>query len=146
MLKLRGVPHDNPVSPRKKSCMLPKMSDQPIVRASAEIPVETIGAGKGASRQVLLGPTESMPNFFLRKFAMEPGGGMPCHTNEVEHEQYVLAGSAEIRIGDRLHEVKAGDTVYIPARVPHSYRVTGGERFEFLCIVPNLPDETKFVG
>ena len=33
---------------------------------------------------------------------MEPGGGMPMHTNEVEHEQYVLRGSArDARIGGR---------------------------------------------
>lgn len=122
------------------------MGEVPIVKSSAEALIEKVGAGIGTSRQVLLGPDQGMPNFFLRKFIMEPGGGMPLHTNEIEHEQYVLAGEAEIRIGDTAHTVKAGDTVFIPARVPHSYTVTGGTNFEFLCVVPNAPDTTRILG
>ena len=41
-------------------------------------------------------------------------------------------------------EVRAGDVVFIPARVPHDYRVLEGP-FEFLCMVPNLPDEIKLL-
>lgn len=106
---------------------------------------EPVPAGTGTTRQVLIGPDDGVSNFFLRKFNMEPGGGMPLHTNTVEHEQYVLAGEAEIIIGETTHRVHSGDVVYIPANIPHSYRVTGNERFEFLCIVPNLPDAPKIL-
>lgn len=119
------------------------MSEEGIVRQSAETPKEEVAAGKGTSRQILLGPSDSMPNFFLRKFTMAPGGGMPLHTNTVEHEQYVLAGEADITIGDESHRVKAGDSVYIPANVPHSYSAHGATPFEFLCIVPNKPDQMQ---
>ena len=80
----------------------------------------------------------------MRRFRMEEGGGMPLHTNEVEHEQYVLTGRARVRIGDETHEMEAGNVVYIPARVPHSYEVLEGP-FEFLCMVPNDPDEIKLL-
>ena len=80
------------------------------------------------------------PNFALRRFIMEPGGGMPNHTNTVEHEQYVLRGRAEIGIGDEVFNVKQGDVVFIPGGTPHWYKAMGEEPFEFLCIVPNGPD------
>jgi quercetin dioxygenase-like cupin family protein len=92
--------------------------------------------------QVLVGPAEGAPNFVLRRFKMDSGGGMPLHTNEVEHEQYVLRGRAKIRIGEDVHDVRADDTLFIPAGVPHSYEVVEAP-FEFLCVVPNAPDQIR---
>jgi quercetin dioxygenase-like cupin family protein len=82
----------------------------------------------------------------MRRFIMEPGGGMPPHTNTVEHEQYVLRGSATIGIGERTVRVTRDDVVYIPAGTPHWYKAEGTEPFEFLCVVPNLPDRIELVG
>jgi quercetin dioxygenase-like cupin family protein len=113
-------------------------------RPSSSIPAEPVPAGTGTARQVLIGPEEG-PNFALRKFIMEPGGGMPLHTNTVEHEQYVLRGKARVVIGDQTLEVQKDDVVFIPGGVPHSYTSVGDEPFEFLCVVPNLPDETRLV-
>ena len=113
-------------------------------RPSSSVPVEAVPAGTGTSRQVLIGPDVG-PNFALRKFIMDPGGGMPLHTNTVEHEQYVLRGQARVVLGDEVLEVKKDDVVYIPGGVPHSYEALGDEPFEFLCVVPNHPDETKIL-
>ncbi len=103
-----------------------------------------VAAGTATETQVLLGPDDGMPNFAMRRFIMGEGGGMPRHTNTVEHEQYVLAGRARVVIGDRTHEVTAGDVVYIPAGTPHSYEVLEAP-FEFLCMVPNLPDRIEIL-
>jgi len=110
-----------------------------------EIPAEPVSAGEGVSRQILIGPDEA-PNFAMRRFIMEPGGGMPNHTNSVEHEQLVLRGQARIGIGDEVIEVKANDVVFIPANVPHWYQNTGDEPFEFLCLIPNQEDIVKILG
>jgi quercetin dioxygenase-like cupin family protein len=112
---------------------------------SGSVPAERVPAGSGTLRQVLIGADEG-PNFQMRRFIMKPGGGMPRHTNTVEHEQYVLRGCARIAMGDEEFEVKAGDVVFIPGGVPHSYRATGDEPFEFLCIVPNLPDRIDLLA
>jgi quercetin dioxygenase-like cupin family protein len=94
--------------------------------------------------QVLLGPQEGAPNFVMRRFVMDAGGGIPAHVNDVEHEQYVLRGRARIRIGAAVHEVGPDDTLYIPAGETHSYEVTEAP-FEFLCVVPNAPDQIRMV-
>jgi len=115
------------------------------VKHSSEIPVESVEAGKETSRQVLIGPEEG-PHFALRRFIIKPGGSMPVHTNTVEHEQYVLRGRAELTIGDETYHVSPDDVVFIAAGKPHSYRVTGDEPFEFLCVIPNLPDRMEVLG
>ena len=115
------------------------------VRNVDNLPPEDVAAGPGTTRQVLIGADEG-PNFAMRRFIMEPGGGMPMHTNTVEHEQYVLSGAAQVQIGEGTHHVKAGDVVYIPAGVPHSYKADqGDEPFEFICVVPNGPDSIQLV-
>jgi quercetin dioxygenase-like cupin family protein len=109
------------------------------------VPSTPVVAGTATVVQVLVGPAEGAPNFALRRFSMGPGGGMPLHTNAVEHEQYVLAGRARVTVGERVHEVAAGHALFIPAGVPHSYQVVEAP-FEFLCIVPNAPDRIELVG
>ncbi|MCK4775844.1 MAG: cupin domain-containing protein [Candidatus Krumholzibacteria bacterium] len=115
------------------------------IRHVKTITSETIAAGTGVSRQVLIGSDEG-PNFAMRRFIMEPGGGIPAHTNTVEHEQYVLGGRARIGIGDQQFDVETGSVVFIPAGMPHWYRVVGNEPFEFICVVPNLPDEIEMLS
>jgi quercetin dioxygenase-like cupin family protein len=114
------------------------------VRHADDVPRDPVQAGSGTHRQVLIGPEEG-PNFALRRFIMEPGGGMPLHTNEVEHEQYVLRGRATVWIDGVEHGVRADDVVFIPAGVPHGYRAEGDEPFEFLCVVPNRDDHIEIV-
>ncbi|EDY83353.1 Cupin superfamily [Verrucomicrobiia bacterium DG1235] len=120
------------------------MKNEVIVKSSAAVRAMPIGAGKGTSCSVLIGPGEA-PNFALRKFVMEPGGGMPRHTNKVEHEQYILKGGAEVGIGGETYQVKEGDVVFIPEGVPHWYKADGEAGFEFLCIVPNKPDTIEIL-
>jgi quercetin dioxygenase-like cupin family protein len=109
------------------------------VKHSQQVEAMDVSGGVKTTRQVLISLQEA-PNFALRRFIMQPGGGMPRHTNTVEHEQYVLTGQAHITIGDEEFDVQAGDVVFIPEGMPHSYQNTGSGTFEFLCVVPNKQD------
>ena len=114
------------------------------VKHTRDVPMQPVSAGNATNMQVLISAQEG-PNFALRRFVMEPGGGMPRHTNTVEHEQYVLRGHAMIGIGDAEFEVKTGNVVFIPEGVPHWYKNIGEENFEFLCIIPNKTDVITLV-
>ena len=115
------------------------------VKHTHDVEAVEVTQGVKTIRQVLITADEG-PNFAMRRFAMEPGGGMPRHTNTVEHEQYVLGGKARIGIANEVFEVKKGDVVFIPENVPHWYQNIGDETFEFLCIVPNKPDKTTVLA
>lgn len=123
----------------------PTASRTAVVRRADDVTYNDIAAGTAARNQVLLGPTDGVPHFAMRRFTMGEGGGMPLHTNTVEHEQYVLRGRARITIGDAVHEVSRDDVLYIPAGMPHRYEVLEGP-FEFLCMVPNGEDRIEILA
>lgn len=115
------------------------------VKQSLDVKAEVVSQGVKTTKQVLISAQEG-PNFAMRRFVMEAGGGMPRHTNTVEHEQYVLNGRARIGIAEEIFEVKKGDVVFIPENVPHWYQNIGDDTFEFLCMVPNKPDKTTILS
>jgi uncharacterized protein YndB with AHSA1/START domain/quercetin dioxygenase-like cupin family protein len=114
------------------------------VRPAANVPTVPVKAGTGTTMHVLVGPAQGETGFALRRFIMQTGGGMPLHTNLVEHQQYVLRGRARVRIGDTVHEVRPDHTLFIPAGVPHAYEVVEGP-FEFICVVPDRADQVTLV-
>ena len=114
------------------------------VKHTTDVEAKNVVAGKDTTIQVLISSQEG-PNFALRKFSMQKGGGMPRHTNTVEHEQYVLRGQEKIGIGEETYEVKQGDVVFIPAGAIHFYENVDEEPFEFLCIIPNKEDKITII-
>lgn len=121
------------------------MQQADLVKHAETVGMTSVTAGIGTQVQVLIGPSDEAPNFAMRRFIMAEGGGMPMHTNAVEHEQYVLCGRAEVGLGGKVHEVRQGDVLLIPAGVPHYYKVLQAP-FEFLCMVPNSPDQIRIVA
>lgn len=115
------------------------------VRRGVEIPEDPVSAGRETTRQLLTEPTPGSV-FHMRRFVMQPGGGLPPHTNQVEHQQFVLRGTAVIGLGEAVVRVGPGDVVHIPAGLPHWYRSEGPEPFEVLCAVPNAPDEIRMIA
>jgi quercetin dioxygenase-like cupin family protein len=115
-----------------------------VVKQSAAVQLKDVTAGTATQMHVLIGPEDGAPHFAMRRFVMDKDGGIPSHTNLVEHEQYVLRGRAEVGIGGEVHQVRAGDVLYIPAGAPHYYKVIEAP-FEFLCMVPNAPDKIEIV-
>jgi len=124
------------------------MSDthtRPFVRASEDIEYEPVGAADGLRKGILVGEAEGGGNLAIRRFTLAPGGEVPRHTNEIEHEQYVLAGEYVVGIEGEEYTVTAGDTVHIPADTVHWYRNEGDQPGVFICAVPTGDDEIKLV-
>ena len=107
-----------------------------VKRAGTAKP-QKVGGDVKTENEWLVDRHDGAPNFEMRRFTIRPGGSIPKHYHpEIEHEQYVLRGRYKVGIGDKVHVVKAGDSIYIPKGVPHWYKNTGRVRAEFLCIVP----------
>jgi quercetin dioxygenase-like cupin family protein len=117
----------------------------PLVRRADDIEYETVDAAEGLRKGVLIGAAQGAPNLAIRRFTLAPGGEVPRHTNEIEHEQYVLAGEYVVGVGDEEYTVSAGDSLHIPAGVVHWYRNEGDEEGAFICAVPAGDDEIRLV-
>jgi quercetin dioxygenase-like cupin family protein len=114
---------------------------EPLVRRGEAIEYEPVDAADGLSKGVLIDDDHGAPNFAIRRFVLEPGAEVPKHTNDVEHEQYVLEGEYTVGLGDDEHEVEAGDSLLIPAGTVHWYHNEGDEPGAFICAVPNGDDD-----
>ena len=80
-------------------------------------------------------------DFIVRKVTLAVGGSMPNHTNEIQHQQYVLKGEAKVVVGDEEYHAKAGDFIYIPAGVSHYYEACYDSEYEFLCMITTKEDK-----
>jgi quercetin dioxygenase-like cupin family protein len=133
---------------------------EPLIRRSEDVEYEDVGAADGMRKGILVDESRGAPNFAIRRFELDPGASVPEHTNEVEHEQYVLSGEYVVGIreasktpqadgeavdGDEEHTVSEGDSLLIPAGVVHWYRNESDEPGAFICAVPNGDDEIELV-
>ncbi|QLG50090.1 cupin domain-containing protein [Natrinema halophilum] len=116
-----------------------------VLRRDDEIEYEPVEATDGLSKGVLIADDHGAPNFAIRRFVLEAGGEVPKHTNDVEHEQYVLEGEYTVGIDGEEHDVEPGDSLFIPAGTTHWYRNESDERGAFLCAVPNGDDEIQLL-
>ena len=118
---------------------------EPTIKPAASIEGHAVDAGEGLSKRVLVGPEDGAPNLAIRRFELAPGGSVPKHTNEVEHEQYVLEGEYVVGIDGEEHTVAAGDSLFIPAGTVHWYRNDGDDPGAFICAVPNGDDTIELL-
>jgi quercetin dioxygenase-like cupin family protein len=61
----------------------------------------------------------------------EPGGGPPPHIHHREDETFqILEGEYEFTVADKTIRARAGDTLFAPRDIPHTYRCVseGGGR------------------
>lgn len=63
-------------------------------------------------------------------FAFDRGEGLSEHTAPFEALVFVLDGEAEVEIAGRAHSVRTGETITLPANVPHA--VKAATRFKML--------------
>jgi len=102
-----------------------------------EIPVESYGAKKTFVRW-LVGKNTGARTYAMRHIEIKPGGIIPLHTHEEEHEIFVLQGQAKM-LGDGDQLAKKDDAVFVPPNIPHGYDNTKGtEPFRFICVIPLL--------
>ena len=112
--------------------MIRNIKDVPM----SEIEMEGV---KNASMAVMIGRSDGAPNFALRSITVEPGGYTPKHSHDFEHEVFVVEGSGTILLGDKTHEIKAGDVIYVKANLEHQFK-SADQSLRFLCMVPAMRD------
>lgn len=92
----------------------------------------------------------------------EPGVGIPPHIHDNEDEVFqVLEGQVEMSIGDDITTLHAGDVIFCPKGIPHSWKVVGEQKskatlsifpagleamFEELSQLPAGPPDLEKVG
>ncbi|MFW9909291.1 MAG: cupin domain-containing protein [Candidatus Thorarchaeota archaeon] len=77
--------------------------------------------------------------YAMRLFEIAPGGVIPLHSHEEEHEIFILQGTAKLLGAEKETFAKKDDIVFIPSLEQHGYDNTEGkELFRFICVIPLL--------
>jgi quercetin dioxygenase-like cupin family protein len=70
-------------------------------------------------------------------FAFDAGEGLSEHKTPYDAFLTVIEGSVQIRIADREHSLSAGDSIVLPANIPHA--VDAVTRFKMLLVMIKAP-------
>ena len=90
---------------------------------------------KNVKGRLMIGKKDGAQNFCMRMFEIDKEGHTPRHTHDWEHEVFIHAGSGEVLIGDKWHQVSAGTAIFIPANIEHQFKNTSDKTFIFLCLI-----------
>ena len=103
-----------------------------------EQPVDMAGAEKMTVRW-LVGKNTGAKTYAMRMFRVAPGGIIPRHTHDEEHQIFILEGEAKILGATEDSIAKKDDTVFIPSNEPHGFDNREGKTdFRFICVIPLL--------
>jgi quercetin dioxygenase-like cupin family protein len=72
-------------------------------------------------------------------FAFDEGEGLSEHKTPYDAFATIVEGTARIRIADRDHSLGAGDSIVLPANVPHA--VDAVTNFKMLLVMIKPPKE-----
>jgi quercetin dioxygenase-like cupin family protein len=70
-----------------------------------------------------------------------PGMAIPMHVHRDDHETMVVQrGRIVCRVGEKMMRVGPGDTIHMPAGIPHGWSTDGDDEVELLVIFTLTPD------
>ena len=72
-------------------------------------------------------------------FAFDEGEGLSEHKTPYDALVTVIEGDVRIRIAEENHTLKAGDTIILPADIPHA--VDAVTRFKMLLVMIKAPKQ-----
>lgn len=83
----------------------------------------------GDNQNIKLTGEDTNGQYTLIEQNNEPGTGIPPHIHENEDEVFqVLSGQVEMTIDNQTTTLKAGDLIFCPKGIPHSWKVVGEEK------------------
>ena len=100
--------------------------------------IDTMGAKVESLSELLQYQDSSIVSRVLLKnnggtvtlFAFDQGEGLSEHTAPFEALVFVIDGEAEVEIAGRAYSVRTGETITLPANIPHA--VKAATRFKML--------------
>lgn len=94
--------------------------------------------GRGATKQVLIGPADGAAHFVVRYFEIPPGSASTLDEHAHDHGVVIVRGRGTVLLGSTEHAIMSGDVVYVAPEERHQFRAAE-EPLGFLCVVPPRP-------
>src|SRR5471030_1543652 len=98
----------------------------------------------GDTYTVLLSGNDTNGRYCLIDMHIPPGGGPPPHRHDFEESFTLLEGEIAFTFRGEKMNVKAGETINIPANAPHSFINSSTRSVRLLCICSPAGQEEFF--
>jgi quercetin dioxygenase-like cupin family protein len=101
--------------------------------------------GPSGIARVVAGADTTDGSFSVVEVTEEPGSAAPLHVHHGEAEGfYLVEGTLELTCGGETLTATAGDFVYAPKDVPHTYKVVGDRQARMLLLFSRPGFESFF--
>ena len=120
---------------------------QPLQDQVRYVPAGTGPAywGPGSLMTFLATGKETGGAFFLSEIMVPPGGGPPPHIHHREDESFhLLEGALTVQVGGDTLAASAGDFVFLPRGIAHSFKNTGNVNARALVLITPAGLENYF--
>lgn len=113
----------------------PKMSSYSVTRANRGVKVER---SKAYSYQDLAAGFQNriMAPFMVTVHPKEDLDAIP-NTHKGHEFNFIVEGEIEMKVGNKIINLNAGDSIMFDAQLPHAFRVLGDTPARFIAIITN---------
>ena len=99
----------------------------------------------GDTYTILISGKDTAGRFCLIDMFVPPGGGPPSHRHDFEETFSLLEGELEFTLRGNKQDLRAGESVNIPANAPHQFHNASNQPARMLCICSPAGQEDFFV-
>jgi len=99
----------------------------------------------GDTYTILISGKDTAGRFCLIDMFVPPGGGPPPHRHDFEETFSLLEGELEFTFRGNKQDLRAGESVNIPANAPHQFHNASNQPARMLCICSPAGQEDFFV-
>lgn len=86
-----------------------------------------------SSQSVVSKTILKLPSGNITLFSFDSGEGLSEHSSPHEAFVHIIDGSAEITIDGKPHNVKKGESIILPANIPHALKAN--EAFKMILVM-----------
>jgi quercetin dioxygenase-like cupin family protein len=99
----------------------------------------------GGTYTITVSGADTQGRFSVIDMHVPPGGGPPPHRHDFEETFIVLEGQVEATFRGSKLNVRAGETINIPANAPHRFRNVSEAPVRMICICSPAGPENYFI-
>lgn len=100
------------------------MNEQPLIDAKQEQSLSLAAETRFVTAGIVSRTILRTPSLRLVLFGFAKGQGLTEHTSAQDATIQILTGECEFTLAGRTHPLKAGDLLFMPARLPHAVRAS----------------------
>lgn len=105
----------------------------------------TLLFGGSSPNDIKVSAKDTGGNLSIFEYTGKVKGGPPLHVHEKQDEIFfIVEGTFTFKVGDAIHHLSQGDTIFLPRKVPHTFAQSSGQGKMYFMFQPSGKMEDFF--